>query len=166
MYLYRNFSFVPQIESYLKKIKSSYPNKRLAIVLDIDDTIIYSGTQKPVQPMKKIYELAIRLGISVFIITARMKNPNNSKFTQHQLKLNGFGRFKQLYMMPTEFARQGLVGSFKTQARNQVSKTHHIILNVGDQWTDLDSKPSKNIENQFYIIPTSDKISIKLPSFY
>ena len=42
-----------------------------------------------------------------------------------------------------------------------------IILNAGDQWTDLTANPNINMTNIFYLIPnTDDGLLLKLKSQY
>ena len=160
--------FESEICDYLKNVRKENPDRNLAIVLDIDDTMIYSNTKKSIKEIKKIYNSAKNNKITIFIITARFKNEFNIKHTRNELVSNGFGYFNRLFLMPYEYFLNNKIGLYKSQARNWISQKYQIILNIGDQWTDIYPHGALiKMPNKYYIIPDNlCGIHIKLVSKY
>ena len=154
------FSFDSIICNYIKNFKRR--EKPLAIVFDIDDTIIFLKSGKVNDKAKIVYDCALKNNIQVFFITARSVKRTLS--TQIELKEKGFSVYNSLYLMPLN---DNFVGKYKEDRRNDILKNYEIILNMGDQWTDLyaNCQQCRFIPNDYYIIPDPIvKYNIKLKS--
>lgn len=132
--------------------------EKLAMVLDIDDTSIsnfdvnkvddfsnigtlidkrYEKANSPaIKPVLRLYNEAIANGVDVFFITFRPKNVEN--YTITNLKNEGYNQWSGLYL-PSDEEIQKSSQTFKTATRKMLTeKGYDIILNLGDQETDLD----------------------------
>jgi len=152
---------IAQAKEYLvKRIaenkKSAHP-KKLAIVLDIDETVLsnysnlkalnFGGTEKQmgaafiigndpaIKPALDFYNFAKRAGINIFFITGKYKGYRSE--TIANLKKAGFGGWSELILNPNVYDGQSAV-HFKLHARKKTaSRGYDIVLNVGDQLSDL-----------------------------
>lgn len=150
--------------------------EKTAVVLDIDETTLsnwdemsaanfeYDGkafnawvesAQAPAIPSTvRIYNAAQRLGVRVFFLTGRPEMQRAS--TETNLRLQGFGAWQQLIMrMPAQAKMTAL--AYKSGERAKIEAAgYRIILNVGDQWSDLRGKPeaefSVKYPDPFYFI--------------
>lgn len=126
----------------------------LCAVFDIDGTILHedNGGGRPIsnKMLYTFYTVCKKLSIPVYIITARPEGPEQRKWTVGQLAACGYppGSYVSLSMMPVkEYNRVCRSGgtnpwnfsNYKHQERVRIirSTNKHIILNVGDQWSDL-----------------------------
>jgi len=151
-------------------------NKKLALVLDIDETslsnyaqmlkqnYIWDGKafdawvntgQAPAIPgTLRIDKEANRLGIAVFFITGRAEGERNA--TEQNLRAQGY-EWKSLTMRAPSEASES-AEEFKSAARAAITaQGYTIVVNVGDQWSDLKGKPeaefSVKYPNPYYFIP-------------
>lgn len=132
-------------------------NEKLALVLDIDETTlsnwaemdtanfeynskdfnawIESAQASAIPGTLRLYNEAQRLGVAVFFLTGRSEAQRAS--TESNLRLRGFSTWQQLIMRsPDQKGTTALV--FKSAERGKiVDAGFRIILNVGDQWSDL-----------------------------
>ena len=161
--------------AFLRSAASRTTSEKLAIVLDIDETslsnyqeIVAEGfvfnkqafeawmdsAQAPAIPgTLRLDQEAKRLGVAVFFVTAR----SNSKraVTETNLRLQGF-QWQEL-ILPPESALKTSSGEYKASARAHIAaEGYKIILNVGDQWSDLADAPeaefSVKYPNPYYLI--------------
>ena len=100
-------------------------NENDAVMFDIDDTLISSGTGKRIEAVYKIYEIARNLGYKIIIVTARPLFDANVKWTQNQLK-NYNIKYDGLV-----FASPENKGYYKRTSK------YNFVLSVGDMDTDL-----------------------------
>lgn len=136
-------------------------NEKLAIVLDIDETALsnwaemdaanfeyvsrdfnawVASAQAPEIPgTLRLFNEAKRLGVAVFFLTGRPESQRAS--TEANLRLRGYGGWQQLIMRTPE--QKGLTAlAYKSAERAKIVATgYRIVLNVGDQWSDLRGKP-------------------------
>lgn len=150
--------------------------EKLAIVLDIDETTLSNyeemvaadfaydndkfnawidSAKAPGLPAtQRIYEEAQHLGVSVFFVTGRTESQRAA--TEKNLRAQGFDNWQELILrQPTEEKSKAIV--YKPAARAHiVAEGYTIILNVGDQWSDLRGMPSAEFSvkypDPFYII--------------
>lgn len=163
--------------SFLRKRATAHkPHDKLALVLDIDETslsnyaemlkqnYIWDGkafdawvntAQAPAIPgTLRIDKEAIQLGVTVFFITGRAEDERAA--TMKNLRAQGY-EWKSLTMRaPSEAGETAEV--YKSAARARiVAQGYTIVLNVGDQWSDLKGKPeaefSVKYPNPYYFIP-------------
>ena len=131
--------------------------EKLALVLDIDETTLSNyeemvgagfvydskvfgawvdSAKAPAIPATlRIYKEAQRLGVSVFFITGRSEGQRDA--TEKNLRSQGFDNWQQLVLRK---ARQGSSNAleYKSSARADIQvQGYRIVLNVGDQWSDL-----------------------------
>lgn len=153
------------------------PNKRLALILDIDDTTLstyqemadadfgynpetydawLAKAQAPAIPgTLRLYKEAQKLGVSVLFVTGRSDKLRAA--TERNLRAQGFGTWDLLVMRPAAHGSQ-TIGEFKQAARKQiVAAGYTLALNVGDQWSDLKGAPeaeySVKYPDPYYLIP-------------
>lgn len=136
-------------------------NEKLAIVLDIDETSLSNWQQMVasgfaydsnafnawVQSEKapaipgtlRIVNEAQRLGISVIFLTGRAEAQRAA--TAQNLRNAGYNNWVKLILrQPADAGKTAL--AYKSSARAAlVAAGYHIVLNVGDQWSDLRGTP-------------------------
>jgi len=139
-----------------KRVAHHSDNEKLALIFDIDETALSNwdemsaanfeynskdfnawveSAQAPaISGTLRIFKAAQELGVSVIFITGR---PEAQRFaTESNLRLRGFDKWEQLILRAPD--QQKLTAEqYKSDARGVVAKSFHIILNVGDQWSDL-----------------------------
>jgi predicted secreted acid phosphatase len=123
------------------------------VVLDIDDTSLSSfislkkdnfsilhiddnnarADAPAVKPTLRLYNTAVRSGVSVFFISMRSENIRSNTITN--LQGVGYYGWAGLYLpKPGEGSR-----TYKTTIRKMlISQGYDIVLNIGDQYTDID----------------------------
>lgn len=159
-----------------KRATRTGTGEKLAVVLDIDETTLsnwsemdaanfeydskdfnawVASAQAPAIPgTLRIYKEARRLGVSIFFLTGRPESQRAS--TEANLRLAGLHDWQRLIMRsPEEKGETALV--FKSAERAKiVAAGYRIILNVGDQWSDLRGTPqaeySVKYPDPFYFI--------------
>jgi hypothetical protein len=145
---------------------------KAAIVLDIDETSLSnytgllssgftaggtvaqaaSGTGTAIAPTVALYHDAIAHGVAVFFVTGRPSEIQGP--TESNLKNVGYDEgWNALDFKPTEADTE----QFKSSTRAAIQKSgYHIIVNVGDQQSDLDggfAQRAFKLPNPFYFIP-------------
>jgi len=152
-----------------RRAAHSAPHQKLAMVLDIDETSLsnyqemlaadfaYNTTafdawvntaQAPAIPgTLRLYRESQRLGVSVFFITGRPEQQRAA--TERDLTTQGFQNWQQLTLrQPSETSETAEV--YKSHARAQiVAQGYKIVLNVGDQWSDLKGKPEAELSVKY-----------------
>jgi len=159
-----------------KRAATRRQNQKLALVLDIDETSLSNyqemigqkylwdnnafnawanSAQAPAIPgTLRIEKEAKRLGVEVFFITGRPEDQRAA--TERNLRAVGYD-WKSLTMRaPSEASETADV--YKSAARARITaQGYTIVLNVGDQWSDLKGKPeaefSVKYPNPYYFIP-------------
>ena len=136
-------------------------NQKLALVLDIDETALsnwaqmdaanfeyvskdfnawVSSAQAPAIPgTLRLYKEAKQLDVAVFFLTGRPESQRAS--TEANLRLSGYTGWEKLILRaPAEKGMTAL--AYKSAERAKiVAAGYKIVLNVGDQWSDLRGKP-------------------------
>ena len=173
----RAIAFLRQRAARQTPNEKSGAKEKLALILDIDETALsnykelvgadfaYNAAafdawvdtaQAPAIPgTLRLYNEAQRLGVSVFFITGRPE-PQRA-VTERNLQAVGFNNWLELAMRPAADGSE-TIGAFKAVVRGQiVAQGYTLILNVGDQWSDLKGKPeaefSVKYPDPFYFIP-------------
>ena len=139
------------------KNQKAADKKKLAIVLDIDETSLsnfhhmrqlnFGGTDKQfVQAMQKaddpaipatlkLYRYAIAHNVAVFFVTGRKEILRQA--TAKNLKDAGFAQWKKLFLKPNNYDKKSAI-PYKTATRKKIeNKGYDIVLSVGDQYSDL-----------------------------
>jgi acid phosphatase len=149
------------------------PQDKLAAVFDIDETALsnwhamadcgfcsytieaklYPIDHDPaIPPVLELFNAAKKLGVAVFFLTGR---PNAQRdLTIKNLNEVGYSAWTDLLMRPEGDHSPARV--FKPQARRQIEdKGYHIILNIGDQASDLAGCCAERVfklPNPFYLV--------------
>ena len=108
---------------------------RVCVVFDIDETLI-DANEDEIQSIARVYHHCVRVGVPVFLVTARPESDGNREYTESMLQSRGFGVYERLYMMPEHLETAELISRFKTASREHIARTHTICACVGDQPTD------------------------------
>jgi acid phosphatase len=153
------------------------PQEKLAMVFDIDETTlsnypemlaagfafesrafdawVQTAKAPAISGSLRLYKEAQRLGVSVFFITGRHEAERDA--TEHNLRAEGFENWQQLTLRPASGGSE-TTSEYKSAARAQiVAEGYRIVLNVGDQWSDLKGKPeaefSVKYPDPYYFLP-------------
>ena len=154
------------------------PGEKLAIVLDIDETSLsnwaveihddfgYIPTDsnwcvalrcgKAIASTLRIFKEAKAAKMAVFFITGRPEGQRAD--TEANLRTEGYDVWDGLYLRPVDHPADQTVSQYKSGDRAAiVAKGYKIVLNVGDQMSDLTGDPqaehSVKLPNPFYFIP-------------
>jgi hypothetical protein len=163
------------------RIAQSKPGERPALVLDIDETSlsnlqqmeredfgyiapdfnawVASGKAPAIPGTLRLFQHAQSLGIAVFFITGRSESQRDA--TIANLTSAGYRGWKGLSMQPIRAAgtpAAPTVATYKSAERAKIiAAGYHIVLNMGDQLSDLDGDPHADISvrlpNPFYYLP-------------
>ncbi len=157
-------------------VKRARPGEKLAIVFDIDETCVsnWPHLQKtdystatylfekwanhsacPALPATlALYREARQAGVTVFFITGRQEIIRAA--TERNLARAGYTPYEGLYMKPMAYRDVSII-PFKTAARRAIeARGYTILLNIGDQWSDLEGGHAQRIfklPNPFYYLP-------------
>jgi len=171
---------IDQAMQYLKtrldSEKKSGDHKKLAIVLDIDETSLsnypdmvamgFGGTPQQINdaiakgkdpviaPTLELYRYAKANNVAVFFITGR---PEPARaLTEHNLATAGYLNWDSLTLRPVDY-HEKTIAIYKTKAREDVEKQgYDIVLNIGDQQSDLAGKHADKafkLPNPYYFLP-------------
>lgn len=162
---------------YLKnRIAHAKSPTKLAIILDIDETSLSNyrdmldmhfggtpeqirqaenqGTDTAINPTLEIFRFAKAHNIAVFFVTGRYEKYRRS--TANNLARVGFIHSEGLSMKPNDYSERSVV-PYKSSARKAIAdKGYTIILNLGDQQSDLAggySEKTFKVPNPYYYIP-------------
>lgn len=122
----------------------NYDGKPIAVVFDIDDTLIDSSTHEIIVPMMLLYAQIQRMGIPIYLVTARP--PVYWKETEDELVRNGINGYERLYMVDhyikPVYHGDRLIEEDKAIRKARVrkhieEKGYDILLNVGDDPGDM-----------------------------
>jgi len=164
------------IDQRIAANEHSNQKKKLAIVLDIDETSlsnyqqiikrdffadnrqihqeILSSKAKVIQPMLELYRDARQHRVSVFFVTGRM--PSERQATINNLQHVGYTDWNGLYLRPENYHQSSIV-PFKSMARKEISaQGYTIIASIGDQCSDFAGGYTERgfkLPNPFYFLP-------------
>jgi len=160
----------------------SKPGEKLALVLDIDETSlsnmeqmkredfgyivqdfnawVQTGNAPAIPGTLRLFNHAQSLGVTVFFITGRPESQRAA--TIANLNAAGYHGWQSLSMQPVTSnagtAAAPTVATYKSAERGKlVAAGYRIVMNVGDQLSDLDGEPhadySIKLPNPFYYLP-------------
>lgn len=149
-------------------------NKPPAIVLDIDETALsnyshivhmnFGGSvsdwkqaeiaadDPALEPTLKLYHYARAHHIAVIFLTGRSESSRTS--TISNLRAAGYKDFDAIFFRTAEDKNKS-AASYKTAIRKQLSQRYNILLNIGDQISDLAggyARKTFKLPNPFYYI--------------
>jgi hypothetical protein len=175
-----------QAKKYIQdEIKSNH-HKHLAMVFDIDETLLsnYSnlierdfindyqrihkdtlkGDAAPILPLRTLYNYVKNEHVDIFLISGRFESERI--ITIHNLKKAGFHEWKGLYLQPnSNYGKTGTIEGFKIATRKQLTKQGYtIIASIGDQPIDLScgyALKTFKLPNPFYYSPAKCNLDNK-----
>lgn len=160
-----------------RRVARTAPAEKLALVLDIDETALsnwdeeiqddFGYTSKDwndwvnkkeapaIGGTLRVYKEAIAHEVEVFFITGRGESQRDA--TAENLKSAGYDHWAGLALRGTHPKEQSTTEYKSAERKKIVDAGYHIILNVGDQMSDLNGSPqaerSVKLPNPFYYIP-------------
>jgi acid phosphatase len=164
--------------SYLRRrVAKATSAEKLALVLDIDETSLSNWDQEKADDFGyitsdwdawidrkeapaiagtlRVYNEAIAHGVAVFFITGRPESQRAA--TADNLKSAGYSTWAGLALRAPHPAEQTTSQYKSAQRRKITDDGYKIILNIGDQMSDLNGQPqaeySVKLPNPFYYIP-------------
>lgn len=171
---------ITQAKTYIlqraKENSHSVPHKKLAIVLDIDETSLsnyhrmaarnFSATNDQlrndvmaadapeIQSTLSLYQEALKQGISVFFVTGRKESQR--LVTIKNLNKSGYHDWKGLFLKPDNYNLASTI-PFKSKIRAKITEMGYtIIASIGDQYSDLKggfAEKTYKLPNPFYYLP-------------
>jgi predicted secreted acid phosphatase len=158
-----------------KSLKSQLKKKpkKPAIVFDIDDTLEstydcakahnfdrtqialcqVNNEQTAIKPVWALLKLAQKNKVAIFVITGRPQGIEPG--TRQKLKDDGLKGKYTLVMRPNaDFGKPAQ--PYKQAERKKIAKKYKILVNIGDQRSDLDGNPSGKkfkVPNPMYFTP-------------
>jgi len=160
-----------------KAVGHAKRGEKLAIVLDIDETSLSnypeeladdfgfiqkdwdkwaeSGKAAAIPGTLKLAEKAHAMGVAVFFITGRAYPLRAA--TEKNLREAGYPDWAGLTLRSKDELHEATI-PYKSAARERIVQAGYtIVLNVGDQWSDLKGSPQAEynvkLPNPFYYIP-------------
>lgn len=180
-------AYQKEVEDVLKKARAyitsqvainnqAKPPKKLAVVLDIDDTSLTNyqdivernfnddkkliqksisrGDTPPLTPMLALYNDMLQQQVAVFFVTGR--NEQLKTVTERNLKAAGYKGWSGVYFRPKNYNAASIV-PYKTQARVAITQMGYtIIASIGDQKSDIEGDNIKRgfkLPNPYYYLP-------------
>lgn len=153
------------------------PDERLAVVFDVDETVLSSygqmraqdfgyvatswnawvdrGEAPAITPLREVYADARRRGIDVIFVTGR-KDPRDRAGTEANLAREGMGMYARLVMAQEGDTAASTAMSKAAQRAALEREGWTIIASIGDQESDLAGGHAERVfklPNPFYAIP-------------
>ena len=165
-------TFLLQQVQYYKTHKT---DKKLALVLDIDETSLSNFTQiskrdfsgnaaeihkeilaanaPAIKATLDLYNTALANGVDVFFVTGRQLS--EQKATEKNLTEAGYKSWAGLYLKPKNYHNKSII-PFKSSSRALIEKKGYIILEtIGDQCSDIKGGHAEKgfkLPNPYYYI--------------
>ncbi|MES2695181.1 MAG: HAD family acid phosphatase [Verrucomicrobiota bacterium] len=163
-------------EAWLEqRVAQKKGSEKLAIVFDLDETLLMNyphivkndfgylpevwngwvaeGTAPAIEPVRRVYRTARRLGVSVIYITGRPEPQYDA--TKRNLQMIECADFVALVCKP-DAMKSATAATFKAGVRERMTKEGWtIVASVGDQQSDLDggfAERTFKLPNPFYFI--------------
>ena len=159
-----------------RRVAKAKPGEKLAMVLDIDETSLSNWDEEKqddfgyiaedwnrwlekrqapaIAGTLRLYNEALKYKIAVFFITGR--GSSQQAATADNLKAAGYRNWEGLALRGPHDSTQTVVDYKSGERKKIVDAGYHIILNVGDQMSDLTGIPqaelSVKLPNPFYYI--------------
>ncbi len=168
---------VRAIEFLRQRVAKAAAGEKLAMVLDIDDTALSNyplyrtndfsyipaeydrwlagATAPAIRPTLTLFGAARELGVAVFFISGRREDQRAA--TARNLRAVGYKGWTGMILRgPAD--KKKTASAYKTTARQKIlARGYHLVLNVGDQLSDLSGEPtaefSVKLPNPMYFLP-------------
>jgi len=166
-------------EDYLLKVvQNNHSKQKLAVVFDIDETVIsnyegskalgfggtppqiiqmtVTGDKEPIIPVRDLYYLAKKNNVSIFFVTGRPERQR--AITISMLHKTGYKGWKQLYLESNDYkTNHKSAVPYKSNIRKAIeAQGYRIIFSMGDQASDFEdgyTQKSFKLPNPYYLIP-------------
>lgn len=164
------------LEARIAQHNRSEGEEKMAVVFDIDETAlsnykhliqlnfgmipqlfletIEESDDPAVQATLKLYQYAVKQGISIFFITGRAEKLRS--VTEENLKSVGYAEWNTLFMKPNDYDEVSVI-PYKSSMRKKIEEMGYtIVLNIGDQFSDLAGGYAERVfklPNPYYFIP-------------
>jgi predicted secreted acid phosphatase len=151
-------------------------DKKLAIVLDIDETSlsnydkmvkrefigdkerihqeILAADSPVIAPMLALYKDSLEHNIKVFFVTGRVESER--KATEANLLRAGYSNWADLILRPQDYHKPSII-PFKSKARQSITnKGYTILASIGDQSSDIAggfAMKGFKLPNPYYYLP-------------
>ena len=161
----------------LQRAAARGPDERLAIVFDVDETVLSNyphmvsqdfgyvttvwqqwvdrAEAPPLEAVREVYRRARELGVAVVFLTGR-KDPEEREGTVRNLEEAGMGEYERI-LLRTRDDVAPTAGERKAARRAQLeAEGWTIIASVGDQESDLSGGHAERtfkLPNPFYEVP-------------
>lgn len=159
-------------------LKMAKPGEKLAMVLDIDETSLTNYCEEkredfgyiasmfnawavspeasmPIPGTLRLFDHAREAGVAVFFLTGRPGEQREA--TARNLRAAGYKNWSGLRLRVGDEKKMSTVEYKSTERRKIVEDGYRIVMNVGDQWSDLNGEPrgtvSVKLPNPFYYLP-------------
>jgi predicted secreted acid phosphatase len=159
----------------LRQEGRSVAARRLAIVMDLDDTLfrneatilahdfaydpaawdawVAAAAAPAVEPVREVYRTARRLGVDVIFLTSRRERERTA--SDRNLQAIGCGEYARLICQPDDAKQES--GEFKREERRKLAAEGYVIIaNIGDQLSDFTGGGAERefkLPNPFYLTP-------------
>jgi predicted secreted acid phosphatase len=160
-----------------QSVAAAEPGDKLAIVLDIDETSLSNWAVeirddfgnvgadlnmcialrcgKAIAGTLRIVREAEEKKVAVFFITGRRESQKDD--TEANLKTEGYSHWEGLSFRPDSDQGKSVIPYKSGERAKIVAEGYRIVLNVGDQMSDLEGYPmadnSVKMPNPFYFLP-------------
>ncbi|MDR3491599.1 MAG: HAD family acid phosphatase [Gammaproteobacteria bacterium] len=167
---------IDQATAYLKTRVNQKSTKKLAMVLDIDETSLSNyndmlilgfggkiqeindaegeGKDAAIKPTLEIYNYAKAHNVAVFFITGRTEKYRTA--TENNLQEAGYHNWDALTLKSENYSNPS-AAPYKIAERKAITKKgYDIIINIGDQESDLKggyADKTFKLPNPYYFIP-------------
>lgn len=164
------------LSNRIKQYKTNHQAKKLAVVLDIDETLLSNyqhmkennfggsaelidhyidrGDDPAIPSALQFTKYAEENKISIFFVTGRSEQYRES--TVRNLRHVGVPKWEHLYMRPADYHKMSII-DFKAGTRAQIEQQgYEVVESIGDQWSDIRGghvKKGYKLPNPFYFIP-------------
>ena len=164
------------LDQKLQKNQQLKHPKKLAIVLDIDETSVSNypamrrldfggqisdinagieqGVDPVLKPMLGFYNYAQQHNVSMFFVTGRKEHERN--ITVKNLEQAGYSAWQKLVLKPESYNQKSVI-PFKASARKAIeAQGYQIVESIGDQWSDIKggyAEKGIKLPNPYYYLP-------------
>lgn len=153
------------------------PGERLAVVFDIDETVLSNYDQmvsqdfgyvppvwqehvaradaRAIDPVREVYRTARQRGVDVIFLTGR-KEPVDRAPTAANLAREGMGDYTRLILLPADSEGRSAAERKAAVRRELEQEGFRIIASIGDQESDLSGGHAERtfkLPNPFYRVP-------------
>lgn len=162
---------------YLKQRIDKNQDDKLAIIFDIDETVLsnfehmkqvhfsdnleiiateYLQANSPaIKFTQSLYNYARQNGVAVFFVTGRPNLPQTMDATVKNLHYAGYQGWQKIFLRPLNDNNHSIV-PYKSGVRKQITDMgYKVILNIGDQQSDLEggyAEKSIKLPNPMYTL--------------